>query len=82
MQNIAEFSIKEIVQGKNARFLRYRHQHLYFVVEYRNEGYSFPVPLVDVQDASVHSVEKAITLMRYIRKAIDAGTFIKANIDE
>ena len=39
--------------------------------------HSFPVPLDDVQDATLYGTEKAMLLMRYIRRAVKDKTFVK-----
>lgn len=70
-------NIKDIVKGNVVNFLKYRHQMMYYKVNYDGTEYMFPVPLEDVGDATLHSDEKAITYMRYIRKALDEGTFVK-----
>ncbi len=69
--------IKDIVKDNVVKFEFYRQQHMYYSV-CCNDGteYTFPVPLDDVMDASLFAQEKAITYMRYIRKALDAGTFV------
>jgi hypothetical protein len=71
-------NIKDLIKNNTVHIDRYRHQHIYYRISYLGEDYTFPVPLEDVQDATLHSEEKAITMMRYIRKAIDEGTLIKA----
>ncbi len=70
-------NIKELIKNNYVQFLKYRQQHLYYEIGYENDVYSFPVPLEDLQDAEVADTEKAITLMRYIRKAIADRTFVK-----
>jgi hypothetical protein len=40
--------------------------------------YVFPVPLSDVGDATLLATDKAMLFMRYIRKALEEGTFVKA----
>ena len=45
---------------------------------FEDQQYTFPVPLEDVADASLHANEKAITYMRYIRKALEEGTFVRS----
>ncbi len=74
-------NIKEIVKDNTVRFQRYRQNHMYYVVMVPGEDvdYSFPVPLDDVGDATLNAEEKAITYMRYIRKAIEERTFVKAD---
>ena len=73
-------NIKEIVKDNTVRFQRYRQNPMYYVVTVPEEEleYSFPVPLDDVGDATLNAEEKAITYMRYIRKAIEEGAFVKA----
>ena len=59
-------TVAEMVKGnKMVRFVRYRQNHLYYVTEC---GFEFPVPIEDLGDATVHAEEKALFLMRYIRK--------------
>ena len=72
-------NIKDIVKDNVVRFARYRHQMMYYRVVVEDVTYEFPVPLEDVQDASLHAEEKAITYMRYIRKSTEDGTFIRVN---
>jgi len=74
MENI---SIKDLVKNNFVEIDRYRAQHIYYLIAYERKMYSFPVPLEDVQDATLHSSEKAITMMRYIRIAINNGTFVE-----
>jgi hypothetical protein len=39
--------------------------------------YQFPVPVEDIGNATLLSEDKAITYMRWIRKAMNDGTLIK-----
>jgi len=71
-------NIKDLIQNNTVEMERYRAQHIYYVIAYERKLYSFPVPLEDVQDATLHSSEKAITMMRYIRMAINNKTFVEA----
>jgi len=71
------YTIKEIVKDRYAHFAYYRHNMLYYKVELDGVPYSFPIPTEDLMEASVHGEERAITLMRYIRKALDDGTFVR-----
>jgi len=70
-------SIKYIVKNRFAHFLYYRHNTLYYTVLVDDEEYMFPVPTDDLMEATVEATERAITLMRYIRKAIDVGAFVR-----
>jgi hypothetical protein len=72
------FSIKEIVKNNKARFSFYRAGHAFYEVEVAGMKYKFPVSLEDLGTATLLAEHKAITLMRYIRKAIDDKTFVKA----
>lgn len=72
-------NIKEIVKGNEVRFFKYRQGVTYYVVTVANgrEEYMFPVPLDDVGDATLLAKDKAIVFMRYIRKALENGTFVR-----
>ena len=71
-------NIKDIVKDNNVRFVSYRQGVAYYAVSVsgENEDRLFPVPLSDVGDATLLAEDKAIIFMRYIRKAIDDGTFL------
>lgn len=75
MKNI---SIKDLVKDNTVEMDKYRAQHVYYLIAYNKKLYSFPVPLEDVQEATLNSSERAIAMMRYIRMAINNGTFIEA----
>jgi hypothetical protein len=72
--------IKEIVKDNHVRFARYRQGFAYYSVPVPSQAqdYVFPVPLSDVGDATLLATDKAIVFMRYIRKALEDGTFVKA----
>jgi hypothetical protein len=75
-------TIKEIVKNNVVRFVEYRKGFLYYSVsvlydDHRADKHLFPVPIEDCGDATFPAEEKAILFMRYIRKAIDDGTFVK-----
>jgi hypothetical protein len=71
--------IKQIVKDNEVRFQRYRQGHAYYAVRVPAEGveYTFPVPLSDIGDATLLATDKAIVFMRYIRKALEDGTFVR-----
>ena len=73
-------NLKDLIKGNTVTIDRYRAQHIYYNIVHDGQTYSFPVPLDDVQEATLNSTEKAITLMRYIRKAIEDQTFIRVSI--
>ena len=73
-------NIKDIVKDNRVRFLRYRQGVAYYAVSVSGEAEDreFPVPLSDIGNATLLAEEKAIMLMRYIRIAIEEGTFVVA----
>jgi hypothetical protein len=72
-------SIKEIVKNNTARFSFYRSGNIFYTVEVSGQTYQFPVSLEDIGGATLTVEFKAITLMRYIRKAVADGTFVPAS---
>lgn len=71
-------SIKEIVKNNFATFSFYRTGNMFYTVTVNGITYQFPVSLEDIGGATLTKEFKAITLMRYIRKALENGTFVKA----
>ena len=71
--------LKQIVKGNQAHFSHYRAGHLYYNIQVEGEAFSFPVPIEDVGDATFLKQDKAIIMMRYIRKALEAGVFVRSN---
>ena len=71
--------IKEIVKDNAVFFAKYRQGLVYYTVRVPSEGvdYIFPVPLSDIGDATLLATDKAMVFMRYIRKALEEGTFVK-----
>lgn len=66
--------IKQIVRDNNmAEFSHYIDGNLWYEVIYVDENllpatFSFPVPINDVGNATLNRIEKALLLMRYIRR--------------
>lgn len=61
--------VKEIVSGNVAKFSFYRKGELWYTIRYGdNEIFSFPVPIDDTEDATFNREEKALLMMRYVRK--------------
>ena len=62
------YNLKDMVKdGKKATFVKYRNGLLI----YRTEcGFEFPVPTSDLGEADMHNEERAMLLMKYIRKHI------------
>lgn len=70
-------NIKELVKDKNiARFSFYRQGNLWYTVKDIPNGnyFRFPVPVSDTGNATFGMEERAIHLMRWIRKAIEENT--------
>lgn len=61
--------------GRQVTFTHYRHKDLWYVTEC---GFEFPVPIDDIGDATFKHQEKAIHLMRYIRKHMELIKSAKA----
>ena len=72
-------TLKEIVQNNNmANFSHYIDGSLYYAVTVEDKPYQFPVNIdnkADIGTAVFSARIKAITLMRYIRKALENGSF-------
>lgn len=72
--------IIDFVKNNNlAHFVYYRQGTAYFCVKNLEDelNYLFPVDIKDIGDATINASEKAILLMRYIRKAIESGSITK-----
>ena len=75
-------NIKDIVKNQNAHFVFYRDQALFYETD---NGFQFSIPISDAGSATINSEEKAIILMRYIRKHIartDAARIAQDNGDD
>ncbi len=68
--------IKTIIKGNHVNFLRYRKGFFYYGVALEGVTYSFPVPVDDIGDATLEASDGAMMFMRYIRKALEDGTFV------
>lgn len=76
-------AIKDIVKDNFVFFRKFRQGFFYYNIwvnrgTEEEERYIFPVPQSDIGDATLEHTDKAIIFMRYIRKALEEGTFIKA----
>jgi hypothetical protein len=68
--------LKVIVgSGNKAIFSDYRDGNFFYVVKVQDKAYSFPIPIEDAKGTTLFAEFKAITLMRWIRKAIHDKTF-------
>lgn len=70
-----KYNVKDLVAGKVATFVRFRKGELIYEVpigdNYEDGTFEFPVPVEDTGDGVFHSHEKAMLLMRYIRKHVE-----------
>ena len=57
--------LKSLVKDKKATFVYYRDRALHYEID---GEFVFPVPIDDAGSATFHAEEKAILLMRYVRK--------------
>ena len=59
-------SVKDMISNNKAvNFSYYRSDNLWYSTEC---GFVFPVPIVDIGEATFKATDKAILFMRYIRK--------------
>lgn len=84
-------TIGEIIKNSSgyAVFSHYRQGYLYYDLsvidgtdEYDRQGvkatkYVFPVEVADLGIATLNYMEKPITMMRYIRKAVEGNMFVR-----
>lgn len=61
-------NIKDIVKDQHAHFVFYRDRTLFYETD---NGFKFPVPIDDAGSATFNADEKAILMMRYIRKHLE-----------
>ena len=61
-----KIDIKECIKG-NVTFIHYKDKHLWYSCE---NGFTFPVPIDDIGDATFMASDKGLLFMRYIRPQI------------
>ena len=74
-----EFKIKDIVKNNTTHFSFLRGENAYYTVTVHGTKYVYLVNLKDLNGASIFAEMKAITMMRYIRKALADNTFVRAS---
>lgn len=68
--------LKTIVSNNNrAVFSFYRDGNFFYTVKVQDQTYCFPIPIEDAKGTTMFAEFKAITLMRWIRKASEDKTF-------
>lgn len=70
-------SIKDIVKDNIVEFSSYRNNIFYYVIQIDGDFYQFSIERDDIEGSTLQAKDKAITFMRWIRKAIKEKTFIK-----
>jgi len=80
-------NITELVKGNSVYFDSFRQGIFYYILNCYNgaelqeygirQKFSFPVPIEDIGTATMLKEDKAITFMRWIRKAIEDKTLIE-----
>ena len=78
-------NIKELIKGNFVKFDSYRQGNFYYklidlnqtALQGENIAYLFTVPIDDIGTATLLSEVKAITFMRWIRKAINNNTLVR-----
>ena len=75
MENNTAPSIKDLIKDNRASFshMDVENDLLVYNLNYDGFTYDFGIPVSDLGEATVSRDEKAITLMRYIRKATEKG---------
>lgn len=62
--------LKQIVSGHTAKFILYREGN--FI--YEANGFQFPIPIADVPGVTLYAEERALSLMKWIRRHLDTVT--------
>ena len=74
--SLMSHDLKTIVGNKTkATFSHYRDGNFFYTVNVQGQTYSFPIPIEDAKGTTLFAEFKAITLMRWIRKALENKTF-------
>ena len=79
METTTKVSVKDIVKGTTAKFEYASCGVLYYKIENDTHVYIFPVDMNERDDVGTTRFEseyKAITLMRYVNKAIKHGSLV------
>lgn len=75
-------TLKELVKNNIVTFSHYRQGYFHYDLivqssEAELDVYQFPVPIDDIGTATLMANDKAITYMRWIRKAMEDNTLFK-----
>ena len=69
--------IKHVVRSNTVRFMRLRRGTAFYAVTTPSGTYEFPVDVADIGDATLLAEDRALLFMRYIRRAMADGTFVR-----
>lgn len=72
-------NIKELIKDNKVYFDSYRQGIFYYKILFNGDHYIFPVPIDDIGTATLLATDKAITYMRWIRKALEEKTLVKTH---
>ena len=78
-------NIRELIKNNSVKFDSYRQGNFYYRIinndptklKGESVNYLFMVPIEDIGTATLLSEDKAITFMRWIRKAINDNTLVR-----
>ena len=75
-------NIKELIKNNIVVFDSFRQGHFYYNIinpdnSPQTDVYQFTVPLDDIGTATLLAEDKAITFMRWIRKAVNDNTLVR-----
>jgi hypothetical protein len=73
-------TVSEFVkEGNRVYFDRYRAGFFFYTIRHiiTRDEYEFFIPIEDIGEATLYGDDKALTYMRWIRKAIEDKTLIK-----
>jgi len=76
-KELAGLKLKDIVKNNFVHFNSYRTGFFHYIVKVNNIIYQFPIDREDIGQATLLATDKAIMYMRWIRKAIENGQFVK-----
>lgn len=71
-------SVATVIKNNVVRYDFCRNGKLYYRVVVEGSEYLFPVSMDDLGNSTASATEKAITMMRYIQKALKSGNFVYA----
>jgi len=77
---MSELKITDFIfHGNTAMFDSFRCGVFYYLIPHKAtfKLYQFQIPLEDIGGVTLNCKEKSVTLMRWVRKSIENGTFIK-----